>query len=115
LQYSWARYAELLSDYHLTVITALNDVENALIAVQQTEEQQHRQQQAADAAQKAFDYAQQQMTAGVVSILTVLNTETTLFTAQDQLVQVQYAHLQALVQLYQALGGGWQQGQQATL
>ncbi len=112
--YSQARYAELLADYHKSVISALSDVENALVAVQQTAVQQQRQQDAADKAQRAFDFAQQQMRAGVTSILTVLNTETTLFTAQDELVQVKFQHLQALVNLYQALGGGWQQGQ-ATL
>jgi outer membrane protein TolC len=32
-----------------------------------------------------------------------------LFSARDALAQAKYAHLQALVQLYQALGGGWQQ------
>jgi len=110
-QYTKARYAELLSDYHKAVISAFSDVEEALIAVQQTAEQQRRQQLAADAAQKAFDYAQRQMAAGITNILTVLNTETTLFTAQDELVQVKFLHLQALVQLYQALGGGWQQSQ----
>lgn len=109
--YSQARYAELLADYHKSVLSALSDVENALVAVQQTAEQQVRQQDAADKAQRAFDFAQQQMRAGVTSILTVLNTETTLFTAQDQLVQVKFQHLQALVNLYKALGGGWQQGQ----
>jgi len=110
-QYSQARYAELLSDYHKTVLTALSDVENALIAVQQTTEQQRRQQDAADKAGRAFDFAQMQMAAGTTNVLTVLNTETTLFTAQDELVQVKYQHLQALVALYQALGGGWQQPQ----
>jgi NodT family efflux transporter outer membrane factor (OMF) lipoprotein len=109
--YSQARYAELLADYHKSVLSALSDVENALVAVQQTGEQQRRQQDAADKAQRAFDFAQQQMRAGVTNILTVLNTETTLFTAQDELVQVKYQHLQAIVNLYQALGGGWQQGQ----
>ncbi len=109
--YSQARYAELLADYHKSVISALSDVEDALVAVQQTDEQQRRQQDAADKAQRAFDFAQQQMRAGVTNILTVLNTETTLFTAQDELVQVKFLHLQALVNLYQALGGGWQQGQ----
>lgn len=110
-RYSKARYAELLADYHKSVISALSDVENALVAVQQTAEQQRRQQDAADKAQRAYDFAQQQMRAGVTSILTVLNTETTLFTAQDELVQVKFLHLQALVNLYQALGGGWEQGQ----
>ncbi|HEX4051056.1 MAG TPA: efflux transporter outer membrane subunit [Steroidobacteraceae bacterium] len=109
--YSQARYAELLADYHKSVLSALGDVENALVAVQQTTDQQLRQQDAADKAQRAFDFAQQQMRAGVTNILTVLNTETTLFTAQDELVQVKFQHLQALVALYQALGGGWQQGQ----
>ena len=41
----------------------------------------------------------------------LLNTENALFTAQDTLVQVKYQHLQALVDLYQALGGGWRQAQ----
>jgi len=109
--YSQAHYAELLADYHKSVLSALSDVESALTAVQQTGDQQQRQQDAADKAQRAFDYAQQQMRAGVTNILTVLNTETTLFSAQDQLVQVKFQHLQALVALYQALGGGWQQGQ----
>jgi outer membrane protein TolC len=42
--------------------------------------------------------------------LTVLNTENALFSAQDVLVQVQYFHLQALIDLFTALGGGWHQG-----
>ncbi len=112
VQYSEARYTELLADYHKAVISALSNVEDALIAVQQSSEQQRRQQDAADKAQQAFDFAQQQMTAGTTNILTVLNTETTLLTAQNELVQVKYQHLEALVQLYQALGGGWQQSQE---
>lgn len=110
-QYSQARYAELLADYHKSVLSALDDVENELVAVQQTAEQMRRQQDATDKAQSAYNFAQMQMAAGVTNILTVLNTETTLFTAQDELVQVQYQHLAALIQLYQALGGGWQLGQ----
>jgi outer membrane protein TolC len=60
-------------------------------------------------ARRAYEYAQAQMAAGTVNILTVLNTENALFTAQDTLVQVEYAYLQALAGLYTALGGGWQQ------
>jgi outer membrane protein, multidrug efflux system len=105
-----AQYAELLSTYHKTVISAFSNVENALVATQQTLEQQARQQQAVDLARRAFQFAQTQMSAGVVNILTVLNTENALFSAQDELVQIQYLHLQSLVDLYTALGGGWQQG-----
>jgi NodT family efflux transporter outer membrane factor (OMF) lipoprotein len=109
VEYSRARYAELLSDYHKTVLSALGNVEDALVAVQQTAEQERRQQQAVDTAQRAFEFVQQQMQAGTTNVLTVLNTETALFTARDTLVQVKYARLQALVDMYQALGGGWQQ------
>ncbi len=113
VEYSRARYAELLSDYHKTVLTALGNVEDALVAVQQTSEQELRQQQAVDKARRAFEFSQLQMQAGTTNVLTVLNTETALFTAQDTLVQVKYQHLQALVDLFQALGGGWRQTQAA--
>jgi outer membrane protein, multidrug efflux system len=108
--FSNARYRELLSSYHKTVISAFSNVEDALIAAQQTQEQQARQQQAVNQARRAFQFAQTQMSAGIVNILTVLNTENALFSAQDQLVQIQFSHLQSLVALYTALGGGWQQG-----
>jgi NodT family efflux transporter outer membrane factor (OMF) lipoprotein len=108
--YSNARYAELLSTYHKTVLTALSNVEDALVAARQTAEQQRRQQDAVATARRAFEFAQTQMSAGVVNILTVLNTEDALFSAQDELVQVNYLHLQALVDLFTALGGGWHQG-----
>jgi multidrug efflux system outer membrane protein len=109
VEYSRARYAELLSDYHKTVLSALGNVEDALVAVQQTSEQELRQQQAVDKARRAFEFSQLQMQAGTTNVLTVLNTETALFTAQDALVQVKYQRLQSLVDLYRALGGGWQQ------
>jgi multidrug efflux system outer membrane protein len=111
VEYSRARYAELLSDYHKTVLSALGNVEDALVAVQQTTEQELRQQQAVDKARRAFEYSQLQMQAGTTNVLTVLNTETALFSAQDTLVQVKYQHLQSLVDLYQALGGGWRPSQ----
>jgi len=105
-----ARYTELLRGYHKIVISAFSNVENALVATRQTLEQQKRQQEAVDRAGKAFKFAQTQMSAGIVNILTVLNTENALFSAQDELVQVQYMHLQSLVDLFTALGGGWKQG-----
>ncbi len=108
-RYSQARYRELLADYHKAVISALANVEDALIAVQETSDQVSRQQQATEQARRAYRFAQAQMHAGTINVLTLLNTETTLFTAEDALAQAKYAHLQSLVSLYQALGGGWQQ------
>ncbi len=108
LAYSHARYDELLANYRKTVLSAFGNVEDALVAVQQIADQQQRQQVAVDKARVAFEYAQTQMQAGTTNILTELNTEAALFTAQDALVQVKLARLQALVDLFQALGGGWQ-------
>jgi multidrug efflux system outer membrane protein len=92
------------------VLTALANVESALVAVRQTADQRQRQRDAVAKAQRAFEFAQAQMSAGTVNILTVLNTENALFSAQDTLVQVEYSYLQALVDLFTALGGGWHQG-----
>jgi outer membrane protein, multidrug efflux system len=105
-----ARYTELLTTYHKTVLTAFTNVEDALVAAQQTAEQQKRQQEAVTTARRAYEFAQRQMSAGTVNILTVLNTENALFSAQDQLVQVNFLRLQALVNLFIALGGGWHEG-----
>lgn len=110
LAFSKARYTELLNTYHKTVLTALANVEDALVAARQTAEQQARQADAVAKANRAYQFAQAQMSAGTVNVLTVLNTENALFSAQDALVQVQYSHLQALVDLFTALGGGWHQG-----
>jgi NodT family efflux transporter outer membrane factor (OMF) lipoprotein len=107
-QFAKARYAELLADYHKAVISALANVEDALIGMQQTGEQVERQRQASAQAQRAYEFAQAQLRAGTINILTLLNTETALFSARDALAQAKYAHLQATVSLYQALGGGWQ-------
>jgi outer membrane protein TolC len=46
--------------------------------------------------------------AGTADIVTVLNTQLTLFQAEDSLSQAQLARFQAIVSLYQALGGGWE-------
>jgi multidrug efflux system outer membrane protein len=110
VSFSEARYTELLTTYHKTVLTAFSNVESALVAARQTADQQERQRNAVAKARRAFEFAQTQMSAGTVNILTVLNTENALFSAQDVLVQVEYSHLQALIDLYTALGGGWQQG-----
>jgi outer membrane protein, multidrug efflux system len=106
---SKATYAEMLADYRKSVIAAFGNVEDALVAVQQTTEQVARQDNATAAARRAYEISQSQLHAGTINILTVLNTEGALFTAEDALVQAKLARLQALVTLFNALGGGWQQ------
>ncbi|MGB9151798.1 MAG: efflux transporter outer membrane subunit [Alphaproteobacteria bacterium] len=111
--YTEARYSELLANYHKSVISAFGNVEDALTAVRQTEEQQKRQQETVNQAQLAYELSNTQFHAGTINILTVLNTENALFTARDGLAQVKLLHLQALLALYNALGGGWQQTEEA--
>jgi NodT family efflux transporter outer membrane factor (OMF) lipoprotein len=110
LAYSKARYAELVAIYHKTVLTAFSNAESALVAVRETAEQLERQREAVAKARRAYEFARAQLAAGTINVLTVLNTENAMFSAQDGLVQVEYSHLQALVDLYTALGGGWQRG-----
>mgnify|MGYP001547109598 CR=1 FL=1 len=102
-----ARYTELLAEYHKTVISAFANVEDALVALQKTGEQVQRQQQAVATARRAYEIAQAQLHAGTINVLALLNTEGALFTAEDQMVQVDFSHLQALIGLFKALGGGW--------
>lgn len=110
VEFTKARYDELLQDYRKAVISAFSDVEDALVATQQTAQQVQRQQVAVDKARRAYDISIAQLQAGTVNLLTVLNTENALFPAQDALVQAKLAHFQALVSLFKALGGGWRQG-----
>ncbi|HXS27984.1 MAG TPA: efflux transporter outer membrane subunit [Steroidobacteraceae bacterium] len=109
---SQARFDELLANYHKAVISAFGNAEDALAAVRDSAEQLAREDNAVAKARSAYELSQEQFHAGTVNILTVLNTESALFTAQDALAQVRLAHLQALVGLFNALGGGWERDEQ---
>lgn len=107
LQFSKARYRELLQDYIKAVVSAFSNVEDSLVSTRRTGEQQADQQIAVQKARLAYDISQAQFRIGTIDLLTVLTTENTLFTADDLLVQDELAHMQALVGLFNALGGGW--------
>ena len=105
--YSEARERELVQTYRKTVLTALSDVEKALIALRQLARQEALQRESLDAARRAFAIAEQRLNEGTVDLVTVINTQLTLFSAQDTVTQVRLQRLQATIALYQALGGGW--------
>ncbi|MGB7757460.1 MAG: efflux transporter outer membrane subunit [Salinisphaera sp.] len=107
LAVSRGRYDELLANYQSDVISAFEDVDNALTDIRQTTEQEKRQQQAVKLAQRALDISRARLRQGITDVTTVLNTEQTLFNARDALAQTRQARLNATVSLYQALGGGW--------
>jgi NodT family efflux transporter outer membrane factor (OMF) lipoprotein len=103
-----ARQDELLQTYRKTVVQSFADVDNALMSIRQTTEKLRLQRDVLAASRRAFQLSEQQLRAGTADIVTVLNTQLTLFQAEDSLWQAQLARLLAIVSLYQALGGGWE-------
>lgn len=101
------RYRENLFAYRRAAVQSFVDVENALIAVRKTAEQVRLQEAAVKSAREAYDISQAQMKEGAIDIVTVLNTQATLFDAQDALVSVRLSRFQAVVSMFEALGGGW--------
>jgi multidrug efflux system outer membrane protein len=98
---------ELLQIYRLAILSGFADVERALIAVRDLAEQERLQTEVVATARRAYELSESQLRVGTIDITTVLNTQRTLFQAQDQLVLVRLTRLQAIVSLFQALGGGW--------
>ncbi|MBI3700484.1 MAG: efflux transporter outer membrane subunit [Afipia sp.] len=105
--YNKAKQDELLQTYRKTVVQAFSDVDTALVAIRQTTEKLRLQRNVVISSRRAFELSERQLRAGTADIVTVLNTQLTLFQAEDSLAQAQLARLQAIVSLYQALGGGW--------
>jgi outer membrane protein, multidrug efflux system len=101
------RQDELLQNYRRAVINGFTDVERALIALQQTAEQERLQREVIRSSRQAFEIAETRLRQGTVDLVIVLQTQQTLFQALDNLAQVRLARLLAVVDLFQALGGGW--------
>jgi outer membrane protein, multidrug efflux system len=99
-----------LQAYRKAVLSAFADVEKALIALQKFTLQERLQLQVVAASRQAFDIAEKQLNGGTVNLITVLQAEQTLFTAENNLVTVRLSKLQAASSLFQALGGGWTPG-----
>jgi NodT family efflux transporter outer membrane factor (OMF) lipoprotein len=98
---------QLLQTYRKDVLSAFTDVEKALVALEQTGLQEKYEREAVLASEIAFHLSEQQLREGTVNLVTLLQTELTLFQNQSTLVQVQLSRLLAAVSLFQALGGGW--------
>jgi NodT family efflux transporter outer membrane factor (OMF) lipoprotein len=107
LDFQKGRQDELLQIYRKTVIQSFSDVETALNDIRQTALRERLQQQVVTASRRAFEISEQRLREGTIDLVTVLQTQQTLFTALDTLVQARLAHMLAVVSLYQALGGGW--------
>jgi multidrug efflux system outer membrane protein len=95
--------------YQQTILNALEQTSNALIASQKNREFREQQELLTGAAQRTDQFSEVLYKNGGASYLQVLTSETNYFSAEINLVQAQLNERLALVQLYQALGGGWQQ------
>jgi hypothetical protein len=85
----------------------MQDVEDSLSAAAQQRQVEVADKAAADAAGKAASLADAQYKLGTIDFLTVLDTQRTLYQAEDTLVQTRLARLQASVSLFRAFGGGY--------
>ncbi|HWC16797.1 MAG TPA: efflux transporter outer membrane subunit [Terriglobales bacterium] len=109
LRLARAQWQEAVLSYQQTVQNALEQVSNALIASQKNREFREQQELLTQAAQRSDQLSEVLYENGGASYLQVLTYETNYFSAELNLVQAQLNERLALVQLYQALGGGWQQ------
>jgi len=96
-----------LQAYRKAVLSAFADVEKALIALQKYTLQERLQSDVVASSRKAFEVSETQLRGGTVNLITVLQTQQTLFTAELNLVTVRLNKLLAASSLFQALGGGW--------
>jgi NodT family efflux transporter outer membrane factor (OMF) lipoprotein len=104
-----ARQEQAAIVYEKSILVALQEVEDALIAF--AKEQAHRSELADSvrANEKAVDLSNQRYTQGLVDFLNVLDAQRSLYVSQDALVQSEQRISEHLVVLYKALGGGWQE------
>jgi outer membrane protein, multidrug efflux system len=104
-----AQHEQLLLTYQQTIQGAFRDVSNALVAYRKNREFRIQQEHLVESAQDAAHLSAVRFQAGSTDYLEVLTNDTNAFSAELTLVQAQGNELTALVQLYQALGGGWQE------
>jgi len=108
LQLSQREKEEMVLNYQKTIAGAFRDVSNALIAVNKQRAAREQQEKLVAAARDATQLARVRYQGGATSYLEVLTTDSNLFSAQLNLVNTQQGEALSLVQLYGALGGGWQ-------
>ena len=109
LKLSRAQYQETVLAYQQSVQSALEQVSNALIASQKDRQFREQQELLVQAAERSDRLSLILYKQGGASYIQVLTNETNYFSAELNLVQAQLNERLALVQLYQSLGGGWQQ------
>lgn len=104
-----AQQQEALLTYQRTIQNSFQDVSDALIAYRKNREFREQQELLTEATRGADELSKTRYRGGIASYLEVLTSETNFFAAQLALAQARADELTAYVQVYNALGGGWQQ------
>jgi len=102
-----ASQLQFVAAYRATVLRALSDVETALGQVANGGVAADHLEQEVIAARETFRISQLQFRQGATDLLTVLQAQQTLFSAQERLTAANQARILGMVHLYEALGGGW--------
>lgn len=102
-----ARYEELIETYRTATLSAFRDVENAISGATQYRLQLAAAREARAQSREAYRLAELRFRAGTVDFLTVLDAQRSIISTDDSAIQAQLSQLAALVDLYKALGGGW--------
>lgn len=97
-----------LSTYRQSVLIALQDVENALVAIDRTKRRETELTTAETAARASEQLASVRYQTGLIDFQTLLNAQQSLLSAQDSHTTALAARANASIQLFKALGGGWQ-------
>jgi multidrug efflux system outer membrane protein len=108
VRFAEAQQQEALLAYQQTIQRAFREVSDALVAYRKNQELRQQQELLTQSAQGASQLADERYRAGLTSYLEVLTNETNYFSAELDLAKARVGELEALVQLYRALGGGWQ-------
>ena len=103
-----AEAAAAALSYRQTVLTALQEVEDGLVSLDQDGRRVKALQDTVSADQRAFDIATHSYKVGLSTYVTVLNAELQINQAKQQLAQASLTEVTDLVKLYKALGGGWE-------
>jgi multidrug efflux system outer membrane protein len=102
-----ARTEQLLHVYQQTILNALREVEDAMVAVRTYRDEHEARTRQVTAAQNAADLSWVRYEGGLTSYLEVLDLQRSLFASQLKASETLQLRLTSVVQLYQALGGGW--------
>lgn len=111
IQVQNARQEQAMAQYEQSVLSAMEDVENALVNYSKEQERRQSLARAVEANRKAVDMSRMLYDRGLTNFLDVLDAQRALFISEDALVQSNRTISTNLIALYKALGGGWEDSQ----